>query len=114
MIRFNSLKKYPPNKSLLLRLIKTYAESGDTESAIKWCEMCVGMNDMHLDIVINDVENWLPHQYMSNLYFAVGDYKNALKHNEILIKKFPEAKGYKENNKQIKAKINSKKKVLIL
>jgi glycosyltransferase involved in cell wall biosynthesis len=108
-IAFNYLKNYPPNRLVLLKIVKTYWEQAQAEKALKWCQMCLGIEDRHIDIYFDGREDWLPHQYIANIYFAIGDYEKALKHNEILIEKFPNQLGFLKNEEQIKEKMNSKK-----
>ncbi|NBW14382.1 MAG: glycosyltransferase, partial [Caulobacteraceae bacterium] len=103
-ILFQYLKKYPPNKLLILKIAKTFWEQARTEEALKWCQMCLGIEDKHLDIYFDGREDWLPHQYIGNIYFAIGDYEKALKHNEILKEKFPNQSGFLKNEEQIKEK----------
>jgi len=112
-ILFEFLKKSPPSKTIILKIVKTYWEQNKVEAALKWCQMCLGFEEKHQGILLDNREDWLPHQYIANIYFAIGDYEKALKHNNILIKMFPNQKGYLKNKKQIKEKMNSKKGTVI-
>ena len=112
-ILFNFLKEYPPNKNIILKIVKTYWEQGKIENALKWCQMCLGIEEKHVSIFFDIKEEWLPHQYIANIYFAIGDYEKALKHNSILKEKFPNQEGFIKNEEQIKEKINSKKGTVI-
>jgi glycosyltransferase involved in cell wall biosynthesis len=112
-ILFNYLKKYPPNRLIVLKIVKTYWEQTKAEEALKWCQMCLGIEEKHIDIYFDAREDWLPHQYISNIYFAIGDFKKALEHNTILKEKFPNQEGFLKNEKQIKEKMNFKKGMVI-
>lgn len=112
-ILFTYLKKYPPNRLIILKIVKTYWDQAHAEEALKWCQMCLGIEEKHIDIYFDGREDWLPHQYIANIYFAIGDYEKSLKHNTILKEKFPNQQGFLKNEEQIQEKMNSKKGTII-
>jgi glycosyltransferase involved in cell wall biosynthesis len=108
-ILFDFLKESPPNKGVILKISKTYWEQLKVEEALKWCQMSLGIEEKYIGLLFDNREEWMEHQQIAKIYFSIGDYKNALKHNRILIEKFPDQPGFLENEKQIKEKMNSKK-----
>ena len=113
---FDYLKKYPPNKGIALKILKTYWEQTQAEAALKWGQMCLAIEDKNSsNVFIDNREDALTHQYLTTIYYVIRDYEKAFEHNKILKERFPNEECLSENEEKILEKMNFKEgKVLTL